>query len=119
MNIQKPPKWIIGAVAGVLLIVLAVFISTSVLTGNDKAVYDLINAHKYEFKDPSSVQLVTADYFDNEGDPVVWATISATNGYGARVTNCYAFTNSYSIESDNCGRTNVNISKINKKLREN
>lgn len=107
--------FIIGGCALACLL-LFVFIHTSVLIGNDKKVYDLVKKYQYQFKDPSSVQLVTANYFVGEKEDIVWARISAKNGFGNRTTSCYAITNSYIIESDYCNDTNVNIEKINKKL---
>ena len=105
----------------IIIAVIGYVIWDNILFGKDKAVYDLVAAEQYSFKDPSSVQLVNAYYYDDGTDPIVWATVSANNSYGMPVRACYAFMKSGSVESDYCGqnKTNVNIAKINKKLKKN
>ena len=61
------------------------------LTGNDLVAYNLISEVSYEFKNPSSVRLVSGEVFydDEDGEWCGWFGLSATNGYGARTVGYY------------------------------
>lgn len=77
-------------------IILAIILSSSIntkygLDGDDLAAYELIAEVSYEFKNPSSVRLVSGSVFYNEeyGEYCGWFALSATNGYGATTVGYY------------------------------
>lgn len=111
-------------IVGVLVAIgiIGAFASTG-LYGEDKETYDLVSAHQSEFYDPSSVQLLSAYYFKDkkDGNAVVWTEVSAKNKLGGRISSCYYIDSDTMIDSSSCEEygTNVNIDKINKKLKKN
>ena len=64
---------------------------TSELTGDNLAAYNLVSEVSYEFKNPSSVRLVsgTVFYDEEESEWCGWFALSATNGFGARTVGYY------------------------------
>lgn len=66
------------------------------LTGNDKIAYDLILNASYNFKDPSSVRVVSGMVTEDAGSFV----LSATNGFGARGTKYYLITEDVVLNLD-------------------
>lgn len=61
------------------------------LSGDNLAAYNLIIEASYDFKNPSSVRLVSGQvYFDEEElEYAGWFALSATNGFGGRDTGYY------------------------------
>jgi hypothetical protein len=75
------------AVAIVLIAILTPIIVSNTLSGNDKIVYDLILEASHDFKDPSSVRIISGSLsVDKDGG---WFILSAKNSYGARDTGNY------------------------------
>lgn len=64
---------------------------TENLSGDDLAAYNLISEVSYEFKNPSSVRLISGEVFydDENAEWCGWFAISATNGFGARTVGYY------------------------------
>ena len=81
-----------------VLVILAIVLGIKVaslgnnnLSGDDLAAYELIVEASYEFKNPSSVRLVSGTVFYDEEDHEYsgWFALSATNGYGGRTVGYY------------------------------
>ena len=111
----------------IILVILAVFGSilyvnnNYVITGDDKLAYELILNVAHNFKNPSSVRLVSGTLGVDKD--CIFCGISATNGFGARGTSYYYIDkkgyvieeedNIYSFYKDT---NKLNIKKINKFL---
>ena len=119
-------------IAGICIIAIIVFAvaKNNTLSANDKIALEFIEDFAYEFKDPSSVRLVsgTVDFPDDL--PCLWCGLSATNGFGARTTSYYFFrtygNGTVGVTESSYGLTNpsftekdkLNIDLINKKLEQ-
>ena len=87
--------------------------------GNAKLAYECIAKKIFSFKNPSSV-VVTGCYVDYD-ERKVYATIQATNGFGALTTSDYRlyeiggyyFMDEYSHNYS----TNINLDELNEKLQ--
>ncbi len=116
---------VIAAIVGVSMVVVLILIfvisSLSSLSENDKKAFDMILKASDEFKDPSSVRLVSGSFSE---DGTLCCVISATNGFGARVTSYYRIYESgfsYKTEYPDSSfkKTDFfNIEKINNKLKK-
>ncbi len=119
---SKTLKTIAIVIAAILLIVGIVVINQNVLTGNDKVAYELVLDVANNFKNPSSVRLVSGTVGVDKD--YLFAGISATNGWGARTTSYYSISKGGWIfeEEDPISifkaTDTLNISKINKKLEK-
>jgi hypothetical protein len=80
-------KWFTAVIITVGIIIAAFIYSTS-LFGNDKIAFNLIKEAAYDFKDPSSVRVVKSGRIGVDKD-ALWVTLSAINGFGARGSGCY------------------------------
>ncbi len=95
--ISKKIKEMWSLVAYVLVIILTIvginFAQTEKagLSGDDLAAYNLLTEVSYEFKNPTSVRLVSGKVFydEEEAEWCGWFAISATNGFGARTVGYY------------------------------
>jgi hypothetical protein len=109
-------KKIIVPLVLIIIAALGFVIWQNTLTGDDKTAYDLMVKAAENFKNPSSVRLVSGRVVDD----TMFANISATNGYGARGTGCYFISdNGYVLEEDDasyCRNEGLHVDKINKKL---
>lgn len=111
---------IIFAIVGVLVIAGIIFAYNNILFGDDKIAYDIVVNASSQFKDPSSVRLVSGTLSLDKD--YLFCGISAKNGFGARSTSYYSITpNGYIIENENPEsiyktRDELNIDKINKAL---
>ncbi|MBQ7347256.1 MAG: hypothetical protein IJW55_04805 [Clostridia bacterium] len=78
---------IIAIILGINLSALA----DNSLSRDDLAAYELISEVSYDFKNPSSVRIVSGSvcYDEDEGEYSGWFALSATNGYGARTVGYY------------------------------
>ena len=92
-NIKQ--SWIIVVY---ILVILAVVLGIKIaslgnnnLSGDDLAAYELIVEASYDFKNPSSVRLVSGTvFYDEEAKEYCgWFALSATNGYGGRTVGYY------------------------------
>lgn len=139
---NKVRKFSAIAVAAVLLIgvmlaiVLPLTLGSDGLTNEDRAAYQLVYEASFEFKDPSSVRIVSGhvEKSEDESEWHGWFRLSATNGFGARTTGYYflgylngeayaldledndlltSFTRSLADERDT-----LHIEKINEKLEK-
>ena len=122
-NISAKTKKIIAiALAAILLVVGFVVISQNTLTGDDKVAYEIMLEAANNFKNPSSVRLVSGTV-GVEKD-CLFAGVSATNGWGARSTSYYYIDGSgWILEEDNAtslykATDKLHIQKINKKLEK-
>lgn len=104
------------------------------LTGDDLAAYKLLVEASFEFKNPTSVRVLAGcvHYSEDNFHWVGWFTISATNGYGAKMVGYYYV--GYldgemyllDLEENDQGiglslskrQGELNVDKINKKLAE-
>ncbi len=66
-------------------------IRSNILFGDDKIAYDMLVDFIYDFKDPSSVRLVSGSLYTDDGLPRLYCGISAVNGFGGRSTSYYVF----------------------------
>ena len=111
---------IIFAIVGVLVIAGIIFAYNNILFGDDKIAYDIVVNASSQFKDPSSVRLVSGTL--NEDQDYLFCGINAKNGFGARGTSYYSISlKGTIIEEENPGslytaRDDLNIDKINKAL---
>lgn len=99
----KKRKWLIPVltvVVTVAVLIALVALISSGLYGNDKLAYELIIEVAAQFKDPSSVRLVSGSFDDGD----LRCVLSAKNGYGSRVSSnwkIYKIGNSvFSYETD-------------------
>lgn len=123
-------------IAGLLIIFGVCFFSPSKnkLTGYDLAAYELISEVSYEFKNPSSVRILSGYVWYDEDDKEYsgWFALSATNSWGARTTGYYfvghldgkiyaldleEYGSSYSISNAKT-RDQLDVDSINKALNE-
>lgn len=81
-----------------ILIIIAIILGIKIaaktdnsLSGDDLAAYELISEVAYEFKNPSSVRIISGSvYYDEEENEYSgWFALSATNGYGATTVGYY------------------------------
>lgn len=89
---NKKKWWVyVSYVLAIVLLWNTVRLSNSNLSGDDRVAYDLISEVSYEFKNPSSVRLVSGEVLYDEEDCewCGWFTLSATNGFGATTTGYY------------------------------
>ncbi len=127
---------LIGTVGFVIVAVIVFFvIKANTLTGYDKLAYDYILEASKSFKNPSSVRLVSGQFFlqgawdePREEGEMLFCKLSATNGFGNRTSEDYdifigsdgkvSVTNSYLMgsASDYQSREKLDIKKINRKL---
>lgn len=89
-NIEKIKKnrnilIIIGAICVIVLISIVISISGSNLSNEEKAIYENIYAEQTNFKDPSSVKVISGKVCNN----LAKVTIGAKNSYGAMTTSEY------------------------------
>ena len=111
---------VIVAAAAVLMIVIgAVYFKNNTLTGDDKVAYELVYQAATNFKNPSSVRLVSGT-LGVEKD-CLFCGISATNGFGARTSGYYFVMGGYVLEEEDptilfTDTSELNIELINKKL---
>ena len=129
-NSERIKVWLGAGIATLILIAVLVIICTagngfgvveSGLSGNDKDAFDRIVAAAVDFKDPSSVRLVSGSF---DEDDILCCAISATNSYGAREKSYYrVYSNGYCYETNYPDSiynrtTALDIEKINKKLEK-
>lgn len=80
-------------IVGLFIVFGVCFFSSSKnkLTGYNLAAYELISEVSYEFKNPSSVRVLSGCVWYDEDDKEYsgWFALSATNGWGARTTGYY------------------------------
>lgn len=117
----KTKRIIAIALAAILLVVGFVVISQNTLTGDDKVAYEMVLDAANNFKNPSSVRLVSGTVGVDKD--CLFAGISATNGWGARSTSYYFIMGGAILEEDNPtsmykATDKLNIQKINKKLEK-
>ena len=114
---KKKNGYILWAIVGIVVLV-GIYMSTLSLSAEDKIAVRIISNIKHVFKDPSSVKVEKVTIcVDND---CVFAIISATNGFGARNSECYYISeDGYIDEDDSCyGFPNdVNVEKVNKNLK--
>lgn len=122
-NISGKTKKIIAiALAAILLVVGFVVISQNTLTGDDKVAYEIMLEAANNFKNPSSVRLVSGTVGVDKD--CLFAGVSATNGWGARSTSYYYIDGSgWILEEDDAtsfykATDKLHIQKINKKLEK-
>jgi len=115
----------IGAVALAAAILIAVFAFSggTTLKGDDKIAFDLVVNAAYNFKDPSSVRLVSGCLGVDKD--CMFAGISAVNGFGARTTEYYFITSDgYILEEESPPDSlylitdEIDVKKINKALEK-
>ena len=137
--VQKKLNPYLIIIAYILIIALIIF-SMSIdvenvgMTDDEVAAYELIKEGAYDFKNPSSVRLVSGSVFYDEADGEYsgWFALSATNGYGATTVGYYFIGyldgeifvldleehgNSSSISLAKT-RDELDVDKINKKLEK-
>ncbi len=122
----------------IVIVLLGIKISTlpssTTLTGDDLAAYELIVDASYDFKDPSSVRLVSGTVFYDEDDHEYsgWFALSATNGFGARTVGYYFVSyldgDAFALDLEEYGdstsikyaktQDELNVDQINKALEE-
>lgn len=117
----KTKKIIAIALATIILVVGFVIISQNTLTGDDKVAYEMVLDTANNFKNPSSVRLISGTVGVDKD--CLFAGISATNGWGARSTSYYFIMSGGIIEEDDPtslykATDKLNIQKINKKLEK-
>ncbi|MGL5540088.1 MAG: hypothetical protein ACRDBX_00485 [Erysipelotrichaceae bacterium] len=121
---KMDPKMLvaIGILVFALVGVAFGFGSNKGLSGDDKIAYEIVKNVVYKFKDPASVKFVSGSLgLDKD---ILWCGLSATNGFGATVTQYYAiFDDGYVLEEDNPGplhmeTTELNSKAINKQLKK-
>jgi len=121
----RAKKVLILAVVCVIIIGVVVgAVSANVLFGDDKIAYDLIMDVAYDFKNPSSVRLVSGTV--GVDDDCLFCGISATNSFGAKSTEYYFIMGGkdpWIMEQEDPNslykdRDELNIKKINKKLEK-
>lgn len=115
----------IAAVCIIAIIIVIAAVNANVLMGDDKVAYDLIMDVANDFKDPSSVRLVSGTVGVDKD--CLFCGISATNGFGARTTSYYFImedtTDTFIVKQDDAGSlykstSNLNTKKINKALEK-
>ena len=121
INANMTPIIVIGILA--LVCAGALLGGSFTLSGKDKQAYDILEKAAVTFKDPTSVRLVSGNFFIGD----LYCRISATNSYGARNSTCYEISESgYVKEADKTSvsvhsgyfddTSTLNIDKINKAL---
>jgi len=99
-----------------------IFPNAVILTGDDKVAYELLLDAAYDFKEPSSVRLVSGCVGVDKD--CMFCGISATNGFGARTTSYYYVCPDFVLEEEDPSSLytktdELNVEKINRKLAEN
>lgn len=99
---RKIRSVVIVSIVSIICVMLVIFIcynKSTTLTGDDKIAYELIINASHNFKNPSSVKLVSGTVTD-DGSAGSFV-LSSTNGFGARTTGYYAITSSgYVLDLD-------------------
>ena len=122
-GLSKTVKAII--VAGILVIVAAVLgiiITSNALTGDDKVAYELLLNAADNFKNPSSVRIISGSVGVDKD--CLFCGISATNGFGNRTTSYYYISDEgWILEKEDASSfykstVDLNVNKINKKLEK-
>lgn len=122
-GLSKTVKIII--VAGFIAIVAAVIsiiVLSNILTGDDKVAYELLLEAADNFKNPSSVRIVSGSVGVDKD--CLFCGISATNGFGNRTTSyCYISDEGWILEKEDASSfykstNDLNVNKINKKLEK-
>lgn len=107
---------IVVIVSIILFVVIGAFVANRyILWGNDKAAYDMMVACADNFKDPSSLRLVSGTISIDKD--YMWAVVNARNGFGAYSSGSYFISASGSIietDADYCNGTDFNVEKINR-----
>ena len=117
---SKTKKILVIAAAAIVLVIVFVIIGQNTLTGDDKIAYEIVFNAAKNFKDPSSVRLVSGTVSSDKNS--MDAGISAKNGWGARATTYYfIMMDGDLLEIKNAtdkytATDKLNIPKINKKL---
>ncbi len=104
------------------------------LKGDDLAAYELITEVSYEFKNPSSLRLIsgTVHYDEEDKEYSGWFAISATNGFGATTVGYYFVSyldgEIYALDLEEYGtsssisyakeRDELDVDKINKEIEK-
>lgn len=112
----------IGVVTIIVIIAAISVINANTLSGEDKIAYNLTLEAAQNFKDPSSVRLVSAEVDGGN----LYCKLSATNSYGARGTEYYKITSTGSITKITSSAlmamldrgSSINIEKVNKALEK-
>ncbi len=122
-KISTKVKVLIAIVLVAVIVAVGYFIiSQNVLFGDDKVAYELILDAAHNFKNPSSVRLVSGTVGVDKD--CLFAVLSATNGFGARTTGYYYVTGGWIMESENPisilynDTKSLNIEKINRMLEK-
>ena len=127
---QKKRKVLISAT--IVFSTLFAYAFFFALWGNDRIVFNLVVDNAYNFKNPTSVRVVsgTAGTNDENGGDYAFVCLTATNDFGAITTGYYCLMLDYiSDVEDNlhglvdnaymlklCKEDEIDISKINRRL---
>lgn len=107
---------IVAIVSIILFVVIGSFVANRyILWGNDKAAYDMMVSCADNFKDPSSLRLVSGTISNDK--EYMWAVVKARNGFGAYSSESYFISANGSItetDADYCNGTDFNVEKINR-----
>lgn len=104
----------------IAVIIICVFIiASNTLTGDDKVAYDLIMTVADDFKNPSSVRLVSGTLSSSKD--YLFCGISAENGFGARSMSYYSIGDGIIFREDSVydifkKKDGLNFEKINRAL---
>lgn len=94
---SKVPVILICIVCLAISVFLGIkYISDNVLFGMDKCAYELLLEASYQFKNPSSVRIVSGSFEEDlysHGLEWLFVRISATNGFGASISGYYMIWN--------------------------
>lgn len=116
---------VIAGIALILIVIIlsAIIMSTTMLLGDDKIACNYILEQADNFKNPESVRLAGGTLSDDK--KYLYATISAQNSFGYRVTGCFYISEIgiYSMDgaeflSRYTSTKELNIDKINKVLEK-
>lgn len=114
-------KWIAIMVAGVAIFLAFLIVNGNILIGDNKIAYDILVEAADNFKNPSSVRLVSGR-LGTEKD-CLFCGISAKNGFGSRTTEYYFVKDGWILEEEKPlsfykTKDELDIKKINKKLEK-
>lgn len=113
---KKKNGFVTWGIIGVVVLV-GIYMSTLSLSADEKIAVRIVSNIRHVFKDPSSVRVEKVTICVDKD--CVFAIISATNGFGARNSECYYISeDGYIEEDDSCYgfQNDVNIEKVNKNL---
>lgn len=107
------------AVLAIVAIMGFIIIRNNVLFGDDRIAYEMIMDVADNFKDPSSVRLVSGELGVDKD--CMFCGISANNGWGNRTTSYYFIMGGMIMKEDDptslyMGKDELNFEKINKNL---